>query len=69
MITKLQRDLMEHTISGHNRNWFGTNKTTTDAIEFDKLVEMGFASIHSAPSWAGDDVMYKLTPKGRKALK
>lgn len=68
MITKIQRQLMEHTVGELNRNWFGTGKNTDDAKEFDKLVEMGFAVSERPNSWMKDEVLYRLTPKGRKAI-
>lgn len=68
-ITKYQRGLMQHTISGHNRNWFATSKNCTDGLEFEKLVEAGYATSEPAPSWSCDDVVYRLTGKGKSALK
>jgi len=67
-ITKYQRGIMEHTISGFNRNWFGTSYDTTDSVEFEKLVDMGLATKQKAAEWMGDDVIYRLTPEGRKAI-
>ena len=68
MITEPQRKLMEHTISGPDRNWFATGYDCEDSIEFDKLVELGFATTQKAPSWMGDDVIYRLTSEGRQQL-
>ncbi len=68
MITDYQKRLMEHTISGPNRNWFGTDKACKDGQEFDKLVEMGYATAETPPSWMGDDVIYRLTPEGKAVL-
>lgn len=67
-ITVYQSALMEHTISGPNRNWFATSYNTTDSVEFEKLVDMGLATKEDAASWMGDDVIYRLTPEGRKAI-
>lgn len=69
MLTKKQRELMEHTISGPDRNWFGTNLGCDDGKEFNELVRMGYASIECAPDWSGDDIVYRLTPRGKEALK
>ena len=68
MVTDYQKRLMEHTVSGPNRNWFGTDKAGKDGQEFDKLVELGYATAENAPSWSGDDVMYRLTPEGKAVL-
>jgi hypothetical protein len=67
-ITKLQRSLMEHAISDPDRNWFGTNFDCEDSDEFEKLVLAGYASKETPPSWMGDDVIYRITPEGRKIL-
>jgi len=67
-ITIYQRQLMEHTISGPNRNWFGTSKNCLDGKEFERLVAAGFATSETPPAWMGDEVIYRLTPDGRKAL-
>jgi hypothetical protein len=68
MITDFQRGLMEHTVSLPDRNWFGTNKAGKDAEEFDKLVEMGYATRENAPEWTGDDYIYRLTREGKGVL-
>jgi len=60
---------MEHTVSGPARNWFGTSTGCKDALEFDKLVEAGYATAETPPAWMGDDVIYRLTPEGKTALK
>lgn len=67
-ITKYQKDLMEHTISGPNRNWFGTSKNCKDGIEFEKLVNAGLATSEMPPAWMGDDVIYRLTKSGKNAI-
>lgn len=67
-ITKYQRDLMEHTISGHNRNWFGTSYGGKDSEEFEKLVIAGLATRRAHASWMGDDVIYSLTKEGKALL-
>ena len=63
-ITKYQKGLMEHTISGPGRNWFGTSKNCEDGIEFEKLVKAGLATSETPPAWMGDDVIYRLTLDG-----
>ena len=68
MLTKNQRELMEHTINGCNRNWFATSQRSDDSKEFNKLVSIGYASAEPAPDWSGDDVIYRLTQKGKEAL-
>lgn len=68
MITDFQRKLMEHTIRVTGANWFGTNKNSPDSAEFERLVEMGYATRHNAPEWSGDDVIYRLTKEGKQAL-
>ena len=68
-LTKVQRQLMEHAISGSNRNWFGTDRENKDGQEFEKLVEMGLATSEKPPSWMGDNVIYRLTAKGKEVLK
>lgn len=63
-ITKLQKNLMDHTMSDRGRNWFGTDMNGSDAKAFADLVEKGLATVESAPEWSGDDVIYSLTPAG-----
>ena len=67
-LTKNQIDLMKHTISGHDRNWFGTKYRTLDSAEFEKLVELGLATKEKAQAWMGDEVIYRLTTAGKKAI-
>lgn len=67
-ITKYQKDLMSHTISGPDRNWFGTSFDCKDSIEFEKLVNAGYATRETPPSWMGDDVIYRLTKKGKDII-
>lgn len=69
MITKIQRDLMKHTISGYDRNWFGTTFDSDNAKEFDKLAKIGLVTSSKPPSWMGDDIIYRLTDEGKKELK
>jgi len=64
-ISKYQKELMQHTISGHDRNWFGTGLDCKDAEEFEKLVDAGYATKETPPTWMGDDVIYRLTSAGR----
>jgi hypothetical protein len=67
-LTKNQIDLMKHTVSERSRNWFGTNYRTPDSAEFEKLVEHGLATKEEPPAWMGDDVIYRLTSAGKKAI-
>lgn len=67
-LTKYKLDLMKHTISDKERNWFGTNLGGKDSKEFDELVSVGYASKHPAPPWSGDEVIYRLTNEGKKAI-
>ena len=67
-ITDYQKKIMRHTISGPHRNWFGTGKDCKDSLEFGKLVVAGFATAEKPPSWMGDEVIYRLTQKGRDML-
>ena len=64
-VNKKQLDLMKHTVNGPGRNWFATSKNCNDAVEFDKIVKMGFATSCKAASWMGDDVIYSLTKDGK----
>ena len=68
-LTQYQLDLMKHTVSGANRNWFATNYNCKDSDEFEKLVEAGYATKQPAAKWMGDDVIYRLTRKGKEAIK
>lgn len=68
IITEYQKDLMRHTVSGLNRNWFGTLINCKDGIEFEKLVSVGLATSEKPPSWMGDDVIYRLTKAGKNAI-
>ena len=63
-ISKLQRQLMDHTMSNGGRNWFATGEQDADARAFDELVECGLATSTPAAKWMGDDVIYRLTPEG-----
>jgi hypothetical protein len=67
-LTKLHKDIMSHTVSDPNRNWFGTNYGCADSDAFEELVEAGLATKSPAPSWSGDDVIYRLTPEGKAAI-
>lgn len=67
-LTRKQLALMAHTVSGSNRNWFGTSLNCYDSLEFEKLVEAGLATKETPPSWMGDEVIYRLTRKGKAEL-
>jgi len=64
-LTKLQKDIMAHTIKGPDRNWFGTNYGCADSDAFEKLVDAGLATKEEPPAWMGDDVIYRLTSAGK----
>lgn len=68
-VTTEHISLMEHTIKGPDRNWFGTDKGCRDANKFDELVKMGYATAELRMSWMCDDVIYRLTKKGKDFLK
>jgi hypothetical protein len=68
MITEYQRQLMKHTVSGPNRNWFGTGFNCKDSVEFEKLVVLELATKETPPAWMGDDVIYRLTQKGKELI-
>ena len=68
-LTNNQIAIMKHCISGPNRNWFGTSFNCKDSKDFEKLVDAGLATKESPPAWMGDDVIYRLTDKGRKSIK
>ena len=68
-LTKNKIGLMLHTVSGPNRNWFGTSYGCHDSDEFEELVKEGYATKQNAPTWMGDDVVYFLTDKGKEAIK
>ena len=67
-ITKHQKELMKHTVSGPNRNWFATNYWGKDSDNFELLIADGYARKQGAPSWSGDDVIYSLTDKGKEYI-
>jgi len=70
--TEHQNRLMHHTCglsNGESRNWFVTNPTSKDGVEFEKLINGGLAIKQAAPSWAGDKVIYSLTEKGKQIAK
>jgi hypothetical protein len=67
-LTKNQIALMEHTISGPDRNWFAIGLGNSDSDEFEKLVGMGLATSEKAAPWMGDDVIYRLTKEGKGAI-
>ena len=56
-LTKNQIAIMQHTVGGPDRNWFGTSKDCEDGIEFEKLVAAVLATAEIPPSWMGDDVI------------
>lgn len=68
-LSKLQIDIMKHTIKDRGRNWFGTSFKCSDSVEFEKLVSVGYATSENPPSWMGDDVIYRLTADGKEAIK
>ena len=67
-LTENKINLMKHTVSSPNRNWFGTSYGCKDSDEFEELVKEGYATKQKASSWMVDDVIYSLTDKGKKAL-
>lgn len=67
-LQKIHIDIMEHTISGAGRNWFGTSYGCRDSDAFEELVKAGLATKEVPPGWMGDDVIYRLTPEGKAAL-
>ncbi len=67
-LTDHQIDIMRHTVKGNVRNWFGTGYGCKDSDEFEKLVKSGHATKENPPSWMGDDVIYRLTEKGKESL-
>jgi hypothetical protein len=69
VITDKQKKLIEHTISGPDRNWFGTSLHCNDSLEFKILCQEGFATAETPPKWMGDEVIYRLTDKGKEYLK
>jgi len=66
---KYQLSLMKHTVGGHDRNWFGTSDSTKDCCAFNDLVDKGYATRRTAPSFWGDDWVFSLTEKGIQAVK
>ncbi len=68
-LTKNQIKIMKHAISGPCRNWFGTDKDSRDGKEFEILVCAGYATKQKGPSWCGDETIYRLTEKGKEALR
>ena len=67
-LSKNQINIMKHTISDHNRNWFGTSKGCQDANDFDQLVGLGLAEERNPPSWSGDTALYILTDAGKSLV-
>ena len=67
-LTKLQKELMAHTISGPNRNWFDADADSRDSKSFEGLVKEKFATKEQAPEWMGGGIIYRLTSKGKEAL-
>lgn len=58
---------MEHAIGGPNRNWFATDKGCRDGKEFEKLVELGFATAEMGP-FGNCETVYRVTVEGKKEL-
>lgn len=67
-LTKLQIEIMEHTVSGPDRNWFGTSYGCQDSKAFEDLVAKGLAMKEEPPAWMGDDIIYRLTKEGKAAI-
>ena len=67
-LTDFHIELMKHTVSDPNRNWFGTSYGGKDSKAFEELVEVGYATSENPPSWMGDDVIYRLTTIGKEQL-
>jgi len=66
--TPRQETLMLHAISGPDRNWFGTGFGCQDSEDFELLVAHGYATKERPSSWMGDDVIYRVTSKGKRFL-
>lgn len=66
-LTSNHIELMSHTISETNRNWFGTSYGCKDSDDFEQLVDVGYATKETPPKWMGDDVIYRLTKTGKAA--
>jgi hypothetical protein len=67
-ISNHELEIMRHTISGPNRNWFGTSEKSKDCAPFDRLCGLGLATKSPAPSFWGDDFVFSLTEKGREMV-
>ena len=67
-LSENQIKLMQHTVSGPSRNWFGTSFGCADSDEFEKLVSDGLATKETPPSWMGDEVIYRLTAAGKAQI-
>lgn len=67
-LTEHQIEVMKHTVSDPGRNWFGTSYNNEDSDAFEELVKEGYATKHEPASWMGDEVIYRLTQKGKDAL-
>ena len=67
-LSKNQVAVMEHTAS-RSGNWFATSLGCEDSNDFEELVKLGYAISEKAASRMGDDVIYRLTIKGKRFLK
>ena len=67
-LSENQISLMQHTVSGIDRNWFATGFDTKDSDEFEKLVMAGFATKEIPSIWMGDDVIYRLAEAGKAQI-
>ena len=68
-VSKLQKELMDHTMRNHGRNWFATSASTPDGKAFYELVELGLATAEKVAKQTGDDVIFRLTPEGKARQK
>lgn len=68
-MTKNQFEIMEHTISGKDRNWFGCDESSKDGKDFEELVANGYATKQKAASWMGEDTIYSLTSLGKDFIR
>lgn len=68
-MTKNQIEIMKHTISDKDRNWFGCDDSSTDGKDFEKLVENGYAAKQKAASWMRENTIYSLTQLGKDFIR
>lgn len=69
MVTDEQMGLMTHTVKHEGRNYFAAEPGGHDALQFEDLIEKGYAWKRNTPSWMSAYIVYALTEDGKRLVK